>query len=814
MKKRKSVIFVIIMIIVYALLSALTVLLVSKSGTYPAGSNTMYFLYQGNHLYQGISGEKGLSFYDPYWYNGTELLSFYKLLPVLLLTCFQFLAGGDAANGYLLFVGALFFTEALIWLVIGCKKGRRKMGAFLGVLWFFMPVHLQTLFDAGDIPQTLCLAMLPIFLMQTGDFLFEEKKKAGKWVALLSCLMALCDWDFTEILIFSMLVFALLYTFFFHRKRTMFHLLCYMLLGILLSGFPVYHRITEKQYSAKTLRSMMYADVSASLNPLRRILEGDLSVFYFGLSVFILIVFGIIFSKKKNMTGFWTALILFFFTTTSMYAVLKRLPIGQYLCVTNYIAIALGFALYSFFSWDTLKKPFVTLMIVLLLLDTIPSLKLIYGGLKNIPFDEQVASIEEQTLIDEAKKITKQRITLFDKNSLGAMAPYIISGYDKEVASTFGYGIMHAATRENIVQLNQALSDGYYLYLFDRCIELGSDTVLIQVNQLNAGINDIDNLDAAARKTGYRLVNANGGYRLYHKSVSGTFGVKSKYEAIGIGTSARQMSLCFPTIEETTETNINAFTYEELKKYRVVYLAGFTYTDKKAAEDMLLKLSKNGTKIVILADGMPADEKTGTQMFLGVSCYNIKFYNSYPELKTKNGVLYCDLFPQEYIHWQTAYMNGLDNCWGKIEELDRELGFYGTKENQNIIFIGLNLTFHYALTRDAAVGELLSDAFDLNGSQLPERAIVPLEISYQDDKIEIDSKENDVNTTIAMNENFLLENGMYDKNQLIYTKQGKTNITREPADEWKGCFLTLGAIILIAAYTWKKKVWEKRKANG
>mgnify|MGYP003059280693 CR=1 FL=1 len=75
-----------------------------------------------------------------------------------------------------------------------------------------------------------------------------------------------------------------------------------------------------------------------------------------------------------------TAVVILVCTTTAMYPVLSLLPGSQYLWMLRFISIALCFILYSFLKWDTLKKPLVLLMCVLLIADIVPSLTLITGG--------------------------------------------------------------------------------------------------------------------------------------------------------------------------------------------------------------------------------------------------------------------------------------------------------------------------------------------------------------------------------------------------------------------------------------------------
>ena len=42
--------------------------------------------------------------------------------------------------------------------------------------------------------------------------------------------------------------------------------------------------------------------------------------------------------------------------------------------------------------------------------------------------------------------------------------------------------------------------------------------------------------------------------------------------------------------------------------------------DKETAEDLVLRLSRAGVKVIIYADGIPKDKRTHSQNFLGVTC--------------------------------------------------------------------------------------------------------------------------------------------------------------------------------------------------
>ena len=121
--------------------------------------------------------------------------------------------------------------------------------------------------------------------------------------------------------------------------------------------------------------------------------------------------------------------------------------------------------------------------------------------------------------------------------------------------------------------------------MFDRCVELGNDTVLVRTSQISEETTVAD-VDAAAKESGYKLVKENDGYRLYSldSGASENWGVISKYNAIGIGSASASISRYFPCIKETSSTNLNDFTFDELKdyeKYALVYLKNSMYEKSK-----------------------------------------------------------------------------------------------------------------------------------------------------------------------------------------------------------------------------------------
>ncbi|MGN0512691.1 MAG: 6-pyruvoyl-tetrahydropterin synthase-related protein [Lachnospiraceae bacterium] len=782
---------------VYAAIAVLIGYIVSINGVYPSGSDTMCHIYKGDILLQDIMEGRLYPLYDTLWYNGVEMLRYWAPLPVYFLALCQFLGGNDPFMGYIFFVSLVFFLGAMSWLYVGKKTGRFRMGAFIGALWFFMPNNMYALFYEGNLPRALCMTMLVLLIYNVGEYLKSDEYKYLVATVIWFLLIIFCHSGYGGMVALGLVIFLVIYAIIMRQYLRCLNTAAALVTSFVLSGIWLIPSLSGGITSTDSSEVMatFFQSGFLSLNPLDRFTSYD--HFYFGLAAFLLGVFGVFCSKKSNIACFLAGIVIFFCTTKSMYPVLKILPGSQFLWMLRFISIALCLILFGLLNWKTLKKPIQIAVCVLLVLDAYPSLELMTGNGSGQPVCERMDELENGTLIAKAKEITNQRIALMDESSLGATGAYLVSDYKAQVAATFGAGWQSANTGPNIVQLNRALTNGNYLYLFDRCLELGNDTVLIQLSQIDRQNHPISDMDRAAERLGYYVADSNSAYRVYHRDIEGTWGTKCKYESIGIGSSANILALSFPSIEETTSTNLNDYTFEELSQYDTVFLSGFTYDDKLKAEQLITDLSEAGVRIVIMADGIPEDRNSNGQEFLGVYCYPIVFSNGYPELDTIDGVLNCDLFPDGYTKWKTVYLQGLSECWGTITEDDLNLEFYGTVKNDNIIVIGLNLTYHYSLTNDAAVGTLLSHALDIDPQLLPDRQIVPLDIQYDGNTITIISGEDNVNTTLAYHDIFTSKQNVGTKNHLTYVDSGKTVIVMHYPYFWPGLIVTLLGIFIV-----------------
>lgn len=784
----------------YLLLAVALVAAMAVNGEYPSGSDTMSHLYRGDVVFRSLAQGTLPPYYDAMWFNGTELFRFVPPVSAWALALCQALAGGNIFFGYLLFVGGEFYLGALLWWELGRKEGRVALGSVLGALWFFMPYHVHVLFVEGDLARSLAITLLPRLFYDAGLFLRLRNRGRGLLLALEMCLLTLTHPGFAGMTALALLLWAFLPGRLRPREGGGMALAGLLLSGALLAGLWL-----GPYLASGILRLEWWEEMGSGFQSLFQTLDpgrlwSDSAAATCGTGLTVVLCFIALLGGGRERRGAVTALLLLLCTSTTFCALVQLFPQSQHLRMLWVFPSMAALGFFALLHWAGLRRGFSVLLCLLLLLDALPLLSLMTGsGQESLSVEARMDQVMSAALLDRAQELTAQRLAILDEGELGSQGIFLATAYSRPVPITGGDKRAYATTRLRQDRISRALSSRNYSYLFDRCLELGCDTVLLRRAEVPQEDWLSGDLNRAAERLGYELAETTGSYALYHMEAAPGWGLVSRYSAIGIGESAYRLSLCFPSMEETQDPCLDHYSLEELSGYQLVYLSGVTYEDKAAAERMIRLLAQRGTRVVIDAETLPEDRSSRDQSFLGVRCNNITFSNGYPELEVEGELLQTDLFPREQVNWQSVYLEGLTHVIGKAWDNGLELPFCGTAESENILFLGLGLERYLYLTQDRAVRELFTHVTGLSHATLPSRRLVPLSVEYDGPALTVTVGEDGVNTTLSFHDAFTSEQALENRNQLLTVNAGTTRITLRYPHLALSLLLTLAGALLLAA---------------
>ena len=776
--ERRPRAFAVVALVAIAAASALLAAALGPSGAYPFGEQALSHIYRSEELLRQIGRGNWWPALDLGQYNGVQPLRYTAPLPVYLYAAFT-AAAGDGLHAMLPFCVFLFATGCIVWLAIGMSRRRGWLGLVLGPLWFAMPSNLAALFGDGDLPRAICLCLLPLLLASLDHYLDGGRRGSLAAVAATFLPIVLSDVGFVLLVAVCVMIYVLVAGVVRHAWARGLKAILVMVAAAAVSGLWLVPALLGPASVLDTPQLLANAaqGFMSMFDPLERFRSGAEAA-YLGLAVAALALFGAVCARRAALPGFWSAVLVVFLASQAAAPLVSFVTGSADVGIARVLGIAAALVLVAFATWRSLRTGAVVAVCALLALDAAASAQVVYSALGHSDPVVRMETHLDRALISKAKSLCTQRLALVGEDFFDEESAYLAMGLGDRVALSQGFSNQLAETDYNYTQLNQALEDGRFAYVFDRALELGDDTVVLNTGQISARVVwNADGIDLAAEKSGYSFVTARKGYRLYHREERGTFGVKTTYRAIAIGRAAPEIARQFPAFEEAPDRPLDSYTYDELKRYDTIYLDGFTYSSRRAAEKLVTRLSEHGVDVIIAADGIPTEEHTGEKTFLGLDCESITFKGGFPTILTESGELETTLFPSGHTDWSCVYVNGLKDVVATIKEGDRTLPVCGTASNSRIKVIGLNLTYYESLTGDEGVARLLSRFLDVSSSELPRRKTVPLSIDVEGDTVTIESDVSAVDTTLASLECMDARSGSaWTAENLIHVGRGKTVI--------------------------------------
>ncbi|MDP4092064.1 MAG: 6-pyruvoyl-tetrahydropterin synthase-related protein [Bacillota bacterium] len=800
---RKNKKFLLLSLCIILPTTVVLILYITGNGAYPWGSDTWGHIFKADLLYKSIKSGNIFPLYTDLWYNGIQPFRYWAPFPYYLYTLFLFISHGSIPVSYSLFMAALFITGAFGWVFWGIKTNRQILGLLLGFLWFFIPDNLRVLFSEGNLPRAAVGVIFPYLLLAVWLYVEKRKRTTGLLIAVLMFLITLCHAMIAAMAGITMFAFLLWYGLSRRKLRQCLEALAFAVAGIMLAGVWLYPALKGGMFSIdqgalSSLALQLSHPLTQSLNPLIRLTQNR-EAFYFGLSVIIVSFAGLLFGNKKSR-GAFGLVILFFIGTLSITApLIEKMPLNQLFWMERFTPFAMGIFFVGLLFWDPLRKSILISLLLLVAVDCFISFSVLAFGVTPPAISED---------LEHAVNLAGHKIAVLDLSTFGSYPGYYLSDNPagKNISQVYGWAWQGAETSGNIVWINTAVENNWLPFAFDRCLELGADTIIIK----NDKFKDQADMLNSASEAGYKPVYKSDKIMVLRLPFNYTFGTKPEYEGLGIGKYAPNLAYMFPQLQTGGSYFIDDYTQEQLSKYRVIFLSGFEYRNKSKAEALIKTVSQKGVKVIIDMTGAQPDVFSSRPEFLGVSAQPVQFNGKYPLLEFDNNKIdILNSIPKEYSRWKTEYLENLDGVQGNTYYSNQNMNFIGTKFNQNIEIMGFNLPFFALQTKDESVIKLLEQITGLKENVLPERRIIRLDINNKNNVLDIKAESRDTLTPVSALDSFASITGTYESiHNLIYMKNNELKIRVNYPYLAEGIGLStagLAAVFLLLFVSIKKK---------
>lgn len=728
--------------------SILLFLWLMHTGGYPWGSDSYYHLFKAQLIFnESLKGNYFPLFTDT-WYNGIQPLRYWAPLPHYLIALIALFTKGDILPAYNIFIAVIFLAGAMAWILWGNVTKRYYLAAALALLWFFIPDNLRVLFSEGNISRVVVNTLFPYLLLCIHQYFENENKIYLLPISLLMLSITLSHAMIAAMVGIVVFFYCLWFGVMHKQYRKGVQAILASILGIAAGGLWLYPALKgglvsmNSEAVGELMKGLTYPAVE-SINPFLRLSHPE--NFYFGLSILIVTIAGFVLGGKKSRAAFGLTLFIFLGTARELVAVLSKIPMSQLFWMMRFTPLAMALFSAGLLLWKGIRKQVSIVIILLVALDCMISFRLLGHDVPE--------PVKINMALETAVQSTNSRLALYDLGGFGSYPSYYLSKMG--IKQVFGSGWQGAKTAENIMELNTALEKGWYSYLLDRSLEHGSDTLVIKKDKLK----DVEAFTRLAASFGYEKLEENDLTITYKLPVEGTFGTIVKYEGLAIGKYASNLAYIFPKFMVGQSEYIDDYKVEKLEEYKVIYLSGFRYRDKAAAEQLVKEASEKGVRFIIDLTGETADFYTSRAEFLSVVAQPVMFKNGYPVLELDDKFYSPGKFPQDLSEWRTITLENLDTAGGSTEYGNQVLDFYGTKVNDNIRFIGFNLPYYTVETGDSAALNILEEITGMDSRQAPEREIVKLDVKSTRNTLNLQAEKEGVVTGLASLDTFKATNG-------------------------------------------------------
>ncbi|MEX0925114.1 MAG: 6-pyruvoyl-tetrahydropterin synthase-related protein [Dehalococcoidia bacterium] len=688
---------------------------------YPWSSDAWGHLIKAVYLREEIGQGNWYPDLFPSWYSGQQMLRYFPPLPYYMLVGLYEVTGSiwTAGNIYL-FLGAL--GGGLSLLLFGSRIGIGWATA-AGLLYVAFPDNIRVAFAEGNLPRVMATALLPVALY----FLLNMLQRDGRTrdfigLVVIISLIVLSHAMMAAIFLLGLGMFAVSYWLVAHTPFRVAGVSVLALgAGLAVSGWwmlpSLTGGITELDQQAAS-EAIAQFPVTIALNPGLR--SGNLEIFYAGLSVLLVTLAGAFFWRRMDP---WmrallpVAVFMALVGSTLIVDVWRALPAHHLFWPLRFmsfsglvmIIVSVGLARIMFRlgkSPDRRWMRFAALAIPLLIaVDFLPSQALVHG--RELPQDiEQVAV--------DLRDMDGWRVGTADLSRLGSVPAMLFTTVGNR-EQVFGWAFQGSITAPLLARVNQSMTDGHLEYAVNRFERLGADDIVLLSDS------EIDpEFGPALADAGYELVSASSRLKLYHRD-GAPRAVRVPLRVLGIGSGANNLALLFPEISVGSSANINDYDPTFLDEFDTLVLSRFVFDHRGRAEEVIRDFAASGKTVLVDLTSAPPDPLAREPKFLGV--YGEPVLQMTQARTIVDGEMTPLLpFSDEFGPWRSVTPQGADEVLVPFEYMVATGAAVArnTYGEGQVIFLGLNLMFHAAITADPTAIRLLEDALGIPAGLMPQ----------------------------------------------------------------------------------------------
>lgn len=748
-------------------------LIVYYSGFYMWGDGIYTQLYKLDVISDYMKEGVWYPLFAERWYNGYEIFRYTPPTCYILIHVLTVLFHTDIHAGISLFYGILTFLSYMGFFMFGIRQQRMAAAFLTGTAFLLLPSTIEIAVFQTSFGIMLGLSLLPLLVFFLFDFIEWRNRLSLLPYTGIVCLLVLSDYVLAVAVGIVLFVYFLIHMPIMRSWRFELTILADTCLAYLVMGI------------------CLYPAVSGGMLTIEHSLRGSQSLSIGGAMIGVSLL-GLAVSDRSRAAGFLLAAAGSLLSLDAVSPVMSLVPLRVLQGTYWYLIPVTVFCLVMLLYWKRLRFVWLVVLLAVCVSGSIPRIAKLRDGTEAVRADE--AKIKT-CLLQEAAEAADNRVALLDNTVLGDFPHWYFASHG--VDSMFGWDFENALTVRNQMCVNEALSDEFYDYMFNRLFLYGNDVVLV----LKETMPEEDAYQAmllAAGRAGYYVRKENAkAVVLKAGAVDGRYGVISEYENLAIGRNASYIAYIYPSFGLGRSDCLEDYTLEELSRYRKLYLSGFSYRDKEKAETLLRELADKGVEIYIDMQYIPENKLTGKNEFMDVYAQFVQFTEAFPVLQNENGNQFrLDFKTKDYELWNTVYLSG---CSTVLKETayarNRHLVYLGRGEKQNITFMGLNLVYYYLTTHNRDLKRFLDETMQLTSSDLPAAEIVPVEIERKPSQLLVRTQSDGVNSGIAALETLVPDRMVVSQENLWVVNRGETVFQMEYPGHGIGVFLSIIGLI-------------------